>query len=193
MLYGIKSITMDDVAKELSMSKKTLYQYVVDKDDLVKKTLLLHTKSMESLCESVFKSEVNAILQILKIANMMIGLHKEMNPSLLFDLKKYHPETYILFTEHREKTIQTQLIDNLNLGISQGLYKTDINVNLCAGFYMALVEQCIGSEIGILSNMPFYEKYAYLVKYHLNSICSAEGLEFMKENLKDTKLENAII
>ena len=71
MLYGIKSITMDDVAKELSMSKKTLYQYVVDKDDLVKKTLLLHTKSMESLCESVFKSEVNAILQILKIANMM--------------------------------------------------------------------------------------------------------------------------
>lgn len=193
MRYGIKSITMDDVAKELGMSKKTLYQYVEDKDDLVRKTLILHTQSMESLCMNVFKSEENAILQILRIANMMIGLHKEMNPSLLFDLKKYHPDTYILFTEHREKTIQTQLIDNLNLGILQGMYKKDIKVNLCAGFYMALIEQCISSEIGIISNIPFSEKYAYLVNYHLNSICSPEGLEFMKENLKDNKLENTTI
>jgi hypothetical protein len=193
MRYGIKSMTMDDVAKELSISKKTLYQYVEDKDDLVKKTLLLHVESMDSVCISVFKSEENAILQILKIANMMIGLHKEMNPSLLFDLKKYHPETYITFTEHREKTIQTQLIENLNLGILQGMYKSDININLSAGFYMALIEQCISSEIGIISNIPFTEKYAYLVKYHLSSICSPEGVEFMKKNLKVTNLENTNI
>ena len=67
MRYGIKSITMDDVAKELSMSKKTLYQYVKDKEDLVKQTLLLHVESMDSLCKNVFQSEENAILQILKI------------------------------------------------------------------------------------------------------------------------------
>jgi AcrR family transcriptional regulator len=193
MRYGIKSITMDDVAKELSMSKKTLYQYVADKEDLVKKTLLLHVESMDSLCKNVFKSEENAILQILRIANMMIGLHKEMNPSLLFDLKKYHPETYTTFTEHREKTIQTQLTENLNLGILQGMYKKDIDINLCTGFYMALIEQCISSEIGIISNIPFSEKYSFLVKYHLNAICSHEGIDFMNKNLKVNNLENTII
>jgi anthranilate/para-aminobenzoate synthase component II len=58
---------------------------------------------------------------------------------------------------------------------------------------MALIEQCISSEIGIISNIPFSEKYAYLVKYHLNSICSQEGLEFMKNNLKVNNLENTSI
>ena len=181
---------MDDVAKELSMSKKTLYQYIADKDDLVKKTLLLHIQSMDVLCTNVFKSEENAILQILRIANMMIGLHKEMNPGLLFDLKKYHPDTFILVTEHREKTIQTQLIENLNLGISQGLYKQDINIILTTGFYMALIEQCISSEIGLMSKIPFAEKYAYLVQYHLNSICTVSGIHFMNENIRAINLEN---
>lgn len=193
MRYGIKSITMDDVAKELSMSKKTLYQYVADKDDLVKQTLLLHTQSMESLCMNVFKSEENAILQILRIANMMIGLHKEMNPGLLFDLKKYHPDSYIFFTEQREKTIQDQLTANLSLGISQGLYKSDININLTTGFYMALVEQCISSQINVLANVPFAEKYAHLVKYHLNAICTEKGIAFMNEIILTESLENTQI
>ncbi len=183
MRYGIKSITMDDVAKELSISKKTLYQYVTDKDDLVRKTLLLHIQSMDQICLSVFRSEENAILQILKIAGMMVSQHNEMNPSLLFDLKKYHPEIYLDFTEHRESAIQNQLTENLDLGIKQGLYRPDININLCTGFYMALIEQCINSEIQIISNISFSERYAFLVNYHLHAICTSKGIEFMKNTL----------
>jgi AcrR family transcriptional regulator len=183
MRYGIKSITMDEVAKELGISKKTLYQWVNDKDDLVRKTLLLHTQSMDLMCMKVFKSEQNAILQILKIAEMLIVILKEMNPSLLFDLKKYHPVINIEFTQHRDNTIQNQLIENLRLGIKQNLYKANINIPLTTGFYMALIEQCLSSEISILSNVPFAEKYSYLVKYHLNSICTNEGIEFMNNHI----------
>lgn len=189
MRYGIKSITMDDVAKELSMSKKTLYQYVADKNDLVRKTLLLHIQGMDVMCMNVFKSEENAILQILKIANMMISQHQEMNPSLLFDLKKYHPEIYVDFTEHRENTIQKQLIENLNLGIKQGLYRPEVNINLTTGFYMALIEQCISSDIQIISNISFTEKYSYLVNYHLNAICTSKGIKYMNTNISPGNTE----
>lgn len=180
--YGIKSITMDDVAKELSISKKTLYQYVTDKDDLVKKTILLHLHTMDYVCMNVFKSEDNAIDQILKIAEMMINAHKEINPSLLFDLKKFHPESYRIFTEHREFQLQKQIKENLNLGISQNLYRKDINIGLTAGFYMALIEQTFSSEIKLLAGLPFTEKYAYLVNYHLHAICTPEGIDYINMN-----------
>lgn len=180
--YGIKSITMDDVAKELAISKKTLYQYVTDKDDLVKKTILLHLHTMDYVCMNVCKSEENAIDQILKIAEMMINAHKEVNPTLIFDLKKFHPESYRIFTEHREFQLQKQIKENLNLGITQNLYRDDINISLTTGFYMALIEQTFSSEIKILSNLPFTEKYSYLVNYHLHAICTQEGIDYINMN-----------
>lgn len=178
---------MDDVAKELSISKKTIYQYVSDKDDLVKKTMFLHIQSMDVACMRVIKSEENAILQMLKIADMMISIHKEMNPSLLFDLRKYHPETYEMYTLHRENTINKELIDNLRLGISQKLYKDSINMDITASFYMVLIEACISTEINILANMSFAEKYNYLIDYHMQAICTEKGLEFIR-NYRTNKI-----
>lgn len=189
MRYGIKSITMDDVAKELSISKKTIYQYVSDKDDLVKKTMLLHIQSMDVGCMKVFKSEENAILQILKIAEMMISIHKEMNPSLLFDLRKYHPETYEMYTQHRENTIYKQLLDNLRLGISQKLYRENLDKPITAGFYMVLIESCISTEISALANLSFGEKYNYLLDYHMQAICTEKGLDFIN-NYKNKNNHN---
>jgi hypothetical protein len=180
--YGVKSITMDDVARELSISKKTLYQYVTDKDDLVKKTIQLHIGSMDSVCMNVISSEDNAIRQTLKIAEMIINMHKELNPGLIFDLKKFHPESYLIFTQHRESQIQKQIIDNLKLGISQKLYKKDINIELTAGFYIAAIENCLSNEVTILNHFPFAEKYDYLVNHHMLAICTPEGLSYFNKN-----------
>ncbi len=179
MQYGIKSITMDDVAKALGMSKKTLYQCVDDKNDLVKQTITHHLTEMDALCEQVFTSENNAILQMLKIAKMMNDMHQEVNPGALFDLKKYHTETYQFFTYHKENAIQNQVVKNLNLGIQQGLYRQNINVEITAGFYIALVMECVSSEHQLLSKMPFASKYAELVRYNMHSLCTPKGLEFI--------------
>lgn len=183
---------MDDVARELSISKKTLYQYVGDKDDLVRKTLLLHIQTVDCSCFEICESESNAILQILKIADKMISMHQEMNPALLFDLKKYHTEIFQIFSSHRENTIQKQLDANLRLGISQKLYRPDINIELTTGFYMALIGECISSELHCISNVPFTEKYAYAVRYHLHAICTPLGIGFMNQNLSNSHLVPSI-
>jgi hypothetical protein len=182
MQYGIKSITMDDVAKALGMSKKTLYQYVKDKNDLVNQTITRHLTDMDALCEKVFSSENNAILQMLKIAKMMINMHQGVNPGALFDLKKYHPETYQFFTAHKENAIQNQVVKNLKLGIEQGLYRQNINVEITAGFYIALVMECVSSEHKLLSSMPFANKYAELVRYNMYSLCTPKGIEYINTN-----------
>jgi TetR/AcrR family transcriptional regulator, cholesterol catabolism regulator len=159
-----------------------LYQYVTDKDDLVKKTILLHLEMMDGVCTNVWTSEQNAIRQIFKIAEMMINMHKELNPALLFDLRKFHPESFQIFTQHRETQMQKQIIDNLKLGIEQNLYKEDMNIQLTAGFYMASIEHCLSSDMSLLNTVPFKEKYAYLVNYHLSAICTPEGIDYIKKN-----------
>lgn len=111
----------------------------------------------------------------------MISMHKEMNPSLLFDLKKYHAETYEMFTVHRENTIVKELNDNIELGIRQGIYRSDINLTVTTGFYMVLVESCLDTSLKALSDLSFGEKYNYLIDYHMNAICTPKGLQFLKE------------
>lgn len=184
MRYGIRSITMDDVAKELSISKKTLYQFVEDKDDLVKKTIMIHLEDIDQQVTLIMNKEENAIEQILKIAEMMIGLHKEVSKGLLFDLKKFHPETYTLLMEHREKTMCAQLTNNMNTGIKQKLYRKDLSIDLAIGFYMTLVYSCVDSDITCISNKPFHEKYAGLINYHFHAICTEEGLQYFNKNKK---------
>ncbi len=185
MRYGIRSITMDDVARELSISKKTLYQFVEDKDDLVKKTISMHLEEIDRMALSIVSNEDNAIQQILKIAEIMISLHKEVSQGLLFDLKKFHPDSFTMLIEHREKVMFGEITKNLELGIKQKLYRKDLNVELTAGFYMALVMTSLDSDISVLINTPFNEKYAYLINYHLTAICTDEGLTYLHKHKKN--------
>lgn len=184
MKYGIRSITMDDVARELSISKKTLYQFVEDKDDLVKKTITTHLEEMDRMAMSIVSAEENAIQQILKIAEIMICMHREVSQGVLFDLKKFHPETFTLLNNHREKVIVNEVTANLHLGIKQKLYKKDLNVELTAGYYIALVMQSFDSDIDILMKTPFNEKYAWFINYHLNAICTEEGIQYLNKHKK---------
>lgn len=182
--YGIRSITMDDVARELSISKKTLYQYVEDKDDLVKKTITIHLQELDSLINTIMSHEENAIQQILKIAEMMVGMHREISPGLLFDLKKFHPETFRILNDHREKTMFVQLSKNIQAGIRQKLYRKDIAIDLTVGFYMTLVYSCVDSEVRAINEKPFHEKYAAMINYHFHAICTQEGLMYLNNNKK---------
>lgn len=185
MRYGIRSITMDDVARELSISKKTLYQFVEDKDDLVKKTISIHLEEIDRMALSIVSNEDNAIQQILKIADIMISMHKEVSQGLLFDLKKFHPDSFTMLIEHREKVMVGEITKNLHLGIKQKLYRKDLNVDLTAGFYMALVMASLDSDISILNRTPFNEKYAYFINYHLTAICTDEGHAYLHKHKKN--------
>ena len=183
--FGIRSISMDEVARDLSMSKKTLYQFVQDKDDLVKKTISLHLENMDKVGDVIFNNNDNAIKQVLTIAQHMISMHREVSPSLMFDLKKYHPESYQIMVNHREKVMMDQLEKNIKLGIKQNIYRKNIPVSIVSSFYISLIETCISSDIQLLNETPFKEKYQAAVEYHLHAICSIEGLEYLNKNKKE--------
>src|ERR1017187_9589421 len=90
--YGVKSLTMDEIAKQLGMSKKTIYQYVSNKSDLVRKVMQAHLDKEDNFIKEVQKTSKNALEENLRMMTFMSGELQEFNAVIFFDLQKYYPE-----------------------------------------------------------------------------------------------------
>ena len=125
--YGIKSVTMDDVARELGMSKKTLYQYIENKNDLVSKVLDYHLFEKDCSFKKISKKNLNAIEELLEVGVQIIKSIKDYNPSTEYDLKKYYPELFKKLHTVRKERMFESIIKNIQKGKKEGLFRDDLD------------------------------------------------------------------
>jgi AcrR family transcriptional regulator len=130
MQYGIRSMSMDDIAFHLGMSKKTIYQYYTDKDELVASVVEDQISHSESCCEMDRKSADNAIDEMFKVMEMVEEIFRNMNPSVLFDMQKYHPAAFRKFEKHKNDYVYNTVKENLERGIKEELYRAELNVDI---------------------------------------------------------------
>ncbi len=120
--HGIRSITMDDIAKQLGVSKKTIYQHFPDKDELViemtKLNIQRHFDEVEKCCGP---ASINAIAEMFAVNNSVGEMIRSFNPIMFYDLQKYHPKAWLKFREFRNKYVLTKITDNIKRGIEEGL------------------------------------------------------------------------
>ncbi len=173
---------MDDIARELGISKKTLYLYVVDKDDLVNQAVQTHLMDEELECNLIFDSSINPIVEMLEVIKWQFRNHGKMNQSALFDLKKYHPESFKEFLAFKDRVIKPRLIENINRGIAQDLYHTDMNIETTVQIYLHLIDFTFRTDVTGINSMGkiMYE----LIKYHLHSITSLKGRKSLEKELE---------
>lgn len=128
--YGFKSVTMDDIAKHLGMSKKTIYQNFADKNELV--DILIADKLGNQSCKmnDCAKNAKNAIHEIFLTIADIKELMGALNPKLFYDLQKYHPKAWLKFRNFKEKNLLITIRNNLKRGIEEGLYRSEINVDI---------------------------------------------------------------
>ncbi|MBL4668899.1 MAG: TetR/AcrR family transcriptional regulator, partial [Flavobacteriales bacterium] len=139
MKYGIKSLTMDDIARHLHISKKTLYLYVSDKKELVKKGMELAIEDEQlMLCESIKLSET-AIDELVEITKCVSSRLREMHPSVLYDIQKYHPLAWKLLMEHKKEFIYGVMLDNLKRGVKEKYYRKNIYPGVIASIYITMM------------------------------------------------------
>jgi AcrR family transcriptional regulator len=175
--FGIRSVTMDDVSREISVSKKTLYRCFKDKDELVRITIGKHIAQMNSTIEQIQQREEDPILQIVNIAEFMVHFKREINPAVLYDLRKYHPETYELLVQHRDTAAYNNIMQNIESGISKGYFRTDLDVEVVTRIWVFLVFSLFENEIFSGSEIQFERAYKEMVRYHLNGIATPAGRE----------------
>lgn len=130
MQYSIRSVSMDDIAANLGMSKKTIYQYFKDKDELVEAVVddVIITNQCE--CNADRDKAENAIHEIFLVMDMMAEMFKTMNPSILFDMQKYHPAAFRKFMKHKNEFLYNVCRQNAERGVREELYRPEIAIDI---------------------------------------------------------------
>jgi Transcriptional regulator len=185
MKYGIKSITMDDVARELGISKKTLYQYVTDKDDLVGKVMDNEIAiRQEEIC-NCFRIGYNAIEELFEISILMNKLMRDQNPATEHDLKKYYPQHFQKIVNARREGIINYILLNLKKGIKEGLYRKEMNKEVIAKLYLWRIENAQISELFSAEEFSSIKLFVELLNYHVRGIATEKGIVELEKKIKE--------
>lgn len=185
MKYGFKSVTMDDVSRELGVSKKTLYQYFEDKNDLVNQCVEQHIRLETESCSMVMDSSKDPIDFMLEISKSFANNQRKVNVGVLFDLKKYFKTAWEKLEQFRTVFILQNIKTNIIAGQEQGLYRNDINHELIARLYVHLVEFMLRPELYAGITINFTELHKELIQYHLRAMCTDKGLKKLNKSLEN--------
>jgi len=130
MQYGIRSVSMDDIAANLGMSKKTIYQYFKDKDELVEAVVEEVISTNQCACKADIDRSENAVHEIFLVMEMMAEMFKTMNPFILHDMQKYHPSAFSKFKKHKNEFLYNVCTQNLLRGVKEELYREELAVDI---------------------------------------------------------------
>jgi len=175
MKYGIKSITMDDVATTLGISKKTLYLHVSDKDDLVGKFIDNEIKiRKEQICKCL-RAGSNAVEELFEISVYMNKIIRDQNPATEHDLKKYYPHHFLKIEKVRREGIYNYILQNLRKGKEEGLYLAEMNDEIIAKLYLSRVESIHLNDLFTIEEFTSVKVFIEQLQYHIRGIDTKRG------------------
>lgn len=190
MKYGVRSVSMDDIAAHLGMSKKTIYLYYKDKDELVEAIISAEIQRTQYLCERDQHVAENAVHEIILAMDMVVEIFKAMNPSLLFDLHKYHLQAFQKFNEHKNTYLFKIMKENLKRGIREKLYRPEINIDIMARFRVESVFIPLNADFHVGIKSSLVEAEEQLIVHFLFGLVTAKGYERTVGYLKERKMLN---
>jgi TetR/AcrR family transcriptional regulator, cholesterol catabolism regulator len=172
---GIKSITMDDVARELGISKKTLYTFVESKDDLVKKVIERHIEQDKKDCAIMFSTAKNALEEMFFVMDSNAQQMTQMKANIVYDLQKYHRDAWEVMSEFQHGFLYQVVRANLERGVKEGLYRDDFDIDIMTRLHIGssflLFDETIFPQNTFKREVVFME---YLMHY-LHGIVSEKG------------------
>ena len=178
--YGIKSVTMDDVARHLGVSKKTLYTYVKDKKELVER--VVDGQIEEHICQDAqLKSQnLSAIQEMLLVFKKVSEVLQNMNPSYQYDLNKYYPQLCDKFLGFKKEQLYKNIRENLIKGKKEGIYRKEINEDIIAKMNtdknMAMFSENDDKELWFKK-----ETFKEVFFYHMHAIINENGRHELKQ------------
>jgi len=180
--YGIRSISMDDIAREMGMSKKTLYQYVENKQDLIEK-LLNHLIAGSTAYITADNDNRNAIDVLLEVSNKVSAEIKELNPAIAFDLEKFYPALYRAFVLAKKEHVYQKIKENLEQGMREGIYRTDLNSDLVSKLYVQKLMDVHDPEFLSSVDFSFEKVFRVMFDNHIRGIANPEGLVYYEKQI----------
>ena len=181
--FGVRSVTMDEIARDLSISKKTIYQYFKDKDEIVTSTTKMHMEMEKQEYQEIADSSQNAIEELSQANKCMRKDFREINPSLLFDLQKYHRKAWESWLDFKV-FIRESITSNLKRGIDEGFFRKGIDVEALAIMRVEQVQIAFDDRVFPRDKFDFRELQMLLFDHFVHGILTDEGRSLYETYLK---------
>lgn len=183
-MYGIKSVTMDDVARQLGVSKKTIYQYFSDKEELVNNVVEFMMHERQVCFSEMFSDKHNAIEELLKVNEFIIKMRQKHNPSMFFDLQKYFPKIHEKFMRHNWEKMYDAVLTNIIKGKNEGLYRKEMNGEIIAKIHLSRIMSIFeNNKIFSIEELSSLEFMNEAFNYHLRGMANEKGIKVLEELL----------
>jgi AcrR family transcriptional regulator len=179
--YGIRSVTMDDIARHLGMSKKTIYQSFSEKDEIVLAVTKMHECMWEERATHLAQTSDNAIEELLKFSMVFRDQMRQMNPSLMFDLFKYHREAWQEWITYKNKVIRKKIVDTINRGISESYFRADLKVDILATFRVEQVEMAFSESIFPREQYKLEDVQMQLFDHFIYGCLTRKGIDMYEQ------------
>lgn len=185
LTHGFKSVTMDEIASKMGISKKTIYHHFENKNDLVEATTLRLFETISSGIDKIMLLDNNPIEELFVIKDFVMKHLKDESISPIYQLQKFYPNIHKTLMMRQFEKMDYCVIDNLNKGMQQGLFRNNLNLELIGRFYFAGMTSIKDAEL--FNPEEFSSKLVQdtYLEYHLRAICTQKGIEKLEQLLNN--------
>lgn len=172
---GFKSVTVDDIARQAGISKKTLYEHFENKDELVLEVVKLVMGKNQQETEYICKTAINAVEELVGILHNMSQMIQGMNVICFSDLPRYYPEASMYMEHHKQEVILKCIMDNLHRGIREELYRPELNIEVVSKFRLASTFMVFQFPLYDYTKISVLEVNKELFIHYMYGIATAKG------------------
>ncbi|MFT6826867.1 MAG: AcrR family transcriptional regulator [Roseivirga sp.] len=190
MQYGIRTVTMDDIASQLSISKKTIYQFFKDKGELVNTVAAIHLKIEEQRFIGLTEAGENAVHELILLSTCLRESMREMKMNLMHELQKFYPKAWKMYEEFKGNVMKESIMSVIIRGQKEGFFRKEINAELMA---IMRIEQVQTFIIGNLIPRNTYSLEAVqmqLFDHFIHGLFTIEGHQLFNQYLTTNNEKN---
>lgn len=189
--YGVKSVTMDEIALQLGVSKKTIYQSFSDKNELVDEVVAEMLEGSKWSCIRSIQQSENAIHEVLLMMESMQDMMTSLSPTFVFDIQRGHPKSYKRFENYKSDFILKILIANIERGKKEGLYRPELQTEVFAKFRLNTIMLVYNEEVFPRNQFTILELQNEIILYYLYGMVTLKGYplitKYQSESVKNTE------
>lgn len=181
MRYGCKSVTMDDIARHLAVSKKTLYQFYKDKDEIITTFARSEFECEKDCMRDIAGEAENAVDEVMRISRHIRQTFSKMNPALLYEMQKYHSEAWQVYADFRQSTVADHIRRNLQRGLREGLYRDSIDVEIMTRLRLEMIQLAFDARLFPPAQFSLVELQIQIMDLFIRGVATREGLEVLDQ------------
>jgi AcrR family transcriptional regulator len=187
---GIKTLTMDEIAKELKVSKKTIYVFFRNREMLLNATVKDFIQNDEKYINGILKKNLSAIDEFCEMAVHKLEVVKDLNPSYFLELAQSFPKAMLLIHDHIWKFMLDSILKNIIKGQLEGIFRKDIDAELIARLHLSKSTELINSAVFPANKYSFSAVLQTYLEYHLRGISTEKGLVLL--NKKEEMIKRTV-